>query len=157
LLREQVSIRDLRTIFETLADEAPRGKDVELLIEGVRRKLSRSITAKYKNDDGVLSVLSLSPHIEDVIANSLLQSEQGVQLVMDPRMAQTVISEIARAIENNPEIAANPVLLTPSSLRRHMRKLTERFIPQLAILSQNEISTDVKITSVGMVEVADAG
>ena len=80
-----------------------------------------------------------------------------MQLVMDPRMAQTVISEIARAIENNPEIAAQPVLLTPSSLRRHMRKLTERFIPQLEVLSQNEISTDVKITSVGLVEVADAG
>jgi flagellar biosynthesis protein FlhA len=156
LLREQVSIRDLRTIFETLADEGPRSKDVEVLIESVRRKLSRNITTKYKTDDGSLTVLSLSPHIEELISNSLLQTEQGVQLVMDPRMAQAIITEIARTIENTPEVAAQPVILTSPSIRRHLRKLLERFIPQVAVLSHNEVSLDVNVQSAAIVEVANA-
>jgi flagellar biosynthesis protein FlhA len=156
LLKEQVSIRDLRSIFETLADEAPRSKDVEVLIENVRRKLSRSITTKYKTDDGQLMVLSLSPHIEELISNSLLQTEQGVQLVMDPRMAQSIITEIARTIENTPEVAAQPVILTSPSIRRHLRKLLERFIPQVAVLSHNEVSLDVNVQAAAVVEVANA-
>ncbi len=156
LLREQVSIRDLRTIFETLADEGPRSKDVEVLTENVRRKLSRNITMKYRTDDGSLTVLSLSPHIEELISNSLLQTEQGVQLVMDPRMAQSIITEIARTIENTPEVAAQPVILTSPSIRRHLRKLLERFIPQVAVLSHNEVSLDVNVHSAAIVEVANA-
>ncbi|MCB0347223.1 MAG: flagellar biosynthesis protein FlhA [Bdellovibrionales bacterium] len=156
LLREQVSIRDLRTIFETLADEGPRSKDVEVLIENVRKRLSRNITMKYRTDDGSLTVLSLSPHIEELISNSLLQTEQGVQLVMDPRMAQSIITEIAKTIENTPEVAAQPVILTSPSIRRHLRKLLERFIPQVAVLSHNEVSLDVNVQSAAIVEVANA-
>ncbi len=156
LLKEQVSIRDLLTIFETLADDATRTKDPELLTESVRKSLARTITAKFRNDGERIAVITLEPQIEELIANSLLQTEQGVQLVMDPRSAQELINKIARAIEDHPEVAAQPVLLTSPTARRHIYKLTSRFIPQLAVLSHNELSPDAKVTAVGVVEMAHA-
>jgi flagellar biosynthesis protein FlhA len=156
LLREQVSIRDLLTIFETLADEATRSKDTEALTEAVRKNLARGITAKYTIDDGSIPIISLSPSIEELVANSLIQTEQGVQLVMDPRRAQRMISEIARTIERHPEIAGQPILLTSPTVRRHIRKLTERFIPQLVVLSHNELTPDANVSSLALVEMRDA-
>lgn len=157
LLREQVSIRDLLTIFETLADEAHRTKDPEILTEGVRRSLARGITSRYRSEDGSVSVLSLEPQLEELIANSLLQTEQGVQLVMDPRVAHQMIEGISRSIEYHPEIAGQPILLTSPTARRHIFKLTNRFIPQLVVLSHNELTADAHISSVGQVELANAG
>lgn len=157
LLREQVSIRDLLTIFETLADDAHRTKDADLLTESVRKALARGITSRYKNDDGRVPVLSLDPQLEELIANSLLQTEQGVQLVMDPRVAHAMIEGIATSIEHHPEIAGQPILLTSPTARRHIFKLTSRFIPQLVVLSHNELTSDANITAVGQVELANAG
>jgi flagellar biosynthesis protein FlhA len=156
LLKEQISIRDLLTIFETLADEAHRTKDPDVLTESVRKGLNRTITGKFRNDGDRIAVITLEPQIEELIANSLLQTEQGVQLVMDPRSAQDLINKIARAIEEHPEIAAQPVLLTSPTARRHIYKLTSRFIPQLAVLSHNELSPDAKVTAVGVVEMSHA-
>jgi flagellar biosynthesis protein FlhA len=157
LLKEQVSIRDLRTIFETLADEAHKTKDIEVLTEAVRKALSRSITAKYIGDDHSVPVMTLHPHIEELIANSLIQTEQGVQLVMDPQSAQKMITEIARTVEHHPEIAGQPILLTSPTARRHLYKLTSRFIPQLIVLSHNELTSDANVKSVGVVEMDHAG
>jgi flagellar biosynthesis protein FlhA len=157
LLREQVSIRDLLTIFETLADEAHRTKDTDSLTESARKALARGITARYKSDDGKVAVLSLNPQLEELVANSLLQTEQGVQLVMDPRLAHGMIEGIARSIETHPEIAGQPILLTSPTARRHLFKLAHRFIPQLVVLSHNELSADARINSVGTVELANAG
>ena len=157
LLKEQVSIRDLLTIFETLADEAHRTKDSELLTESVRKALARGITSRYRSDEGQVNVLSLDPRLEELIANSLLQTEQGVQLVMDPRIAHQMIEGIAQSIETHPEIAGQPILLTSPTARRHIFKLTSRFIPQLVVLSHNELTTDAHISSVGVVELANAG
>jgi flagellar biosynthesis protein FlhA len=157
LLREQVSIRDLLTIFETLADEAHRSKDPEILTEAVRKALARGITRKYMNEQGEIPVLTLEPRIEELLANSLLQTEAGVQLVMDPKQAQSLLTFISRGIEEHPEIAAQPILLTSSTARRHLYKLTSRFIPQLIVLSHNEISPDARIQSVGLVELSHAG
>lgn len=157
LLREQVSIRNLLTIFETLADEAPRNKDVEVLTEYVRRGLARGITAKYTTDQGNIPVMTLHPHIEELVANSLLQTEQGVQLVMDPNTAHGLINEIARTVENHPEVAGQPILLTSPTARRHIYKLTSRFIPQLVVLSHNELSSDADVQSVALVEMSHAG
>lgn len=156
LLKEQVSIRDLRTIFESLADEAVKTKDTELLTESVRKSLSRSITRKYTSDDGEIPVITLAPQIEELLSNSLLQTEQGVQLVMDPSSAQQVISGIADTIGTHPEIAGQPILLTSTNLRRHLYKITSRFIPQLIVLSHNELTPDANVSSVGIVEVANA-
>ena len=156
LLREQISIRDLRTIFEALADEATRTKDTEVLTEHVRKSLSRAITRKYMSDDGQVQVMTIGRHLEETISNSLLQTEQGVQLVMDPRAAQEMISHIAKTIEIHPEIAGQPILLTSPTARRHIYKLTSRFIPQLIVLSHSELTPDANIASVGQVEVAHA-
>jgi flagellar biosynthesis protein FlhA len=157
LLREQVSIRDLLTIFETLADEAHRTKDSEFLTESVRKGLARGITSRYKTEENRVPVLSLDPRLEELIANSLLQTEQGVQLVMDPRVAHSMIEGIASSIEQHPEIAAQPILLTSPTARRHIFKLTHRFIPQLVVLSHNELTSDAHISSVGTVELSHAG
>jgi len=157
LLKEQVSIRDLLTIFETLADEAQRTKDTEVLTEAVRKALARSISARYRNDEGRIQVLSLEPRLEELVANSLLQTEQGVQLVMDPRVASAMIEGIASSIERNPQIAGQPILLTSPTARRHLFKLTHRFIPQLVVLSHNELAPDTRVANVGVVELANAG
>jgi flagellar biosynthesis protein FlhA len=154
LLKEQVSIRDLLTIFETLADEATRQKDVEVLTESVRRALARSITAKYTTDTGNIPVITLHPHLEELIAGSLIQTEQGVQLVMDPQSASRMISEIARAVEGHPEIAGQPILLTSPTARRHVYKLTSRFIPQLVVLSHNELTADANVSAIATVQMA---
>lgn len=156
LLKEQVSIRDLLTIFETLADEAPRNKDIEILTENVRRALARSITAKYTTELGNIPVMTLHPVIEELIANSLLQTEQGVQLVMDPNTAHRLIGEIAKTVETHPEIAGQPILLTSPTSRRHLFKLTHRFIPQLVVLSHNELTSDAHVQSVALVELSHA-
>ncbi|MFP5518563.1 MAG: flagellar biosynthesis protein FlhA [Bdellovibrionia bacterium] len=157
LLKEQVSIRDLLTIFETLADEAPRQKDLEVLTEAVRKALARGITAKYTTDMGHIPVMTLHPHIEELISNSLLQTEQGVQLVMDPNTAHHLINNIAGAVEAHPEIAGQPILLTSPTSRRHIYKLTSRFIPQLVVLSHSELTSDANVQAVATVELSHAG
>lgn len=156
LLKEQVSIRDLLTIMETLGDDAQKTKDIEMLVEGVRKRLARSITRKYTNDEGIIPVLSLSPMVEETITNSLLQTENGIQLVMDPHTANRLIMELSRQIERNPDIASSPILLTSPTIRRHIHKLTSRFIPQLVVLSHNELTSDAQVSSVGTVEIAHA-
>jgi flagellar biosynthesis protein FlhA len=151
LLREQVSIRDLLTIFETLADEAARTKDLDLLTEAVRKQLSRAITSKYAGEEGAVNVMTFDGRLEELVASALLQTEQGVQLVMDPQSASKMISNIAQQIESHPEIASQPILLTSPTVRRHIFKLVSRFIPQLIVLSHNEITADVKVQSVASV------
>jgi flagellar biosynthesis protein FlhA len=156
LLKEQVSIRDVLTIFETLADEAVRTKDIDVLTEGVRKALARGITSKYTTDIGNIPVMTLHPNIEEMVANSLLQTEQGVQLVMDPQTASRLITNIAQTVENHPEIAGQPILLTSPTARRHLFKLMSRFIPQLVILSHNELTSDANVQSVATVELSHA-
>lgn len=157
LLREQISIRDLLTIFETLADEASKTKDIDVLTEAVRKNLARGITAKYAGEQGEVSVMTLHPRVEELIANSLLQTEQGIQLVMDPQTASVLITNIAHAVEEHPEIAGQPILLTSPTSRRHLFRLTSRFIPQLVVLSHNELTTDARVQSVATVELSHAG
>jgi flagellar biosynthesis protein FlhA len=157
LLREHVSIRDLLTIFETLADEGHKVKDTEMLTESVRRALARAITHKYANERGEVPVMTLAPRVEELVSNSLLQTEQGVQLVMDPRQAQGILTQISKTIEQHPEIAGQPILLTSPTARRHLFKLTHRFLPQVVVLSHNEISSDAQIQAVGLVEMGHAG
>lgn len=154
LLREQVSVRDLHTIFETLADEAGRTKDLDLLTESVRKQLSRSITSKYVSEDGAMTVLTLEPRLEELVSNALLQTEQGVQLVMDPQSASKMISNIAQQIESHPEIAGQPILLTSPTVRRHLFKLLSRFIPQLIVLSHSEVAPEAQVQSVASVGLA---
>ena len=91
-------------------------------------------------------------YVEELIANSLLQTEQGVQLVMDPQTAQVLITQIAKTVEYHPEIAGQPILLTSPTARRHLFKLTNRFIPQLIVLSHSELTSDANVRSVGTID-----
>ncbi len=157
LLKEQISIRDMLTIFEALADEASRTKDVEQLTESVRKRLARGITAKYMDDGGVIQVMTLSSNIEEEIIQSLIQTEQGIQLAMDAQRMQKIVLQIADMIEEHPEVASQPILLTSPTVRRHVFRITHKFIPQLVVLSHGEISTQAQVSSVGVVEVPYAG
>jgi flagellar biosynthesis protein FlhA len=157
LLKEGISIRDLRTIFETLSDEAQRSKDIEVLTESVRKNLARYITAKFINESGKIPVLTMHPKLEELIANSLIQTEQGIQMVMDPHIAQQIITDIAKTVEAHPEIAGQPLLMTSPTSRRHLYKLVSRFIPQLNVISHSEVTPDANIKSVATVELKYAG
>ena len=153
LLKEQVSIRDLLTIFETLGDEATKSKDTDTLTEAVRRRLNRGITAKYADDSGSIQVMTLSGNLEEEIIQSLMQTEQGIQLAMDPMRMQKIVLNIADMIESHPEIASQPILLTSPTVRRHVHRIVSKFIPQLVVLSHNEVSSQARVSSVGVVEV----
>ncbi len=152
LLKEQVSIRDLLTIFETLADEGARNKDTDVLTESVRKSLRRAITTKLKDDADRIHVINLSSNVEEIINQSLLQTEQGVQLALDPSYGHGLVNSIAEQIESHPEVAGQPILLTSPMTRRHIFKLVNRFIPQLVVLSHSELSLDVTVKTVGTVE-----
>lgn len=152
LLKEQVSIRDLLTIFETLADEGTRTKDTDYLTEAVRKAMGRTITTRLKDDSDTIHVINLGPDVEEIITQSLLQTEQGVQLALDPTYGHGLVKSISRKIETHPEVAGQPILLTSPMSRRHIFKLVNRFIPQLVVLSHSEISSDISVQTVGTVE-----
>lgn len=156
LLREQVSIRDFLTIFETLADEGVMTKDTDILTEAVRKALGRAITTKLKDEKDQLHVINLGAEVEEIINQSLLQTEQGVQLALDPSYGHGLVNSIAEKIETHPEVAGQPILLTSPMSRRHIFKLVHRFIPQLVVLSHSELSADVAINTVGTVEAIHA-
>lgn len=150
LLSERVSIRDLVTILETLADYSPVTRNVAALAESVRQALSRSICKQYQNEAGELIVFTLSPDIERSISESLVQTEQGTYLALEPNLAKNIIARIKKVTE---EIASTsyPIILCSASIRRYLRQLTESFIPSLAILSHNEIPVNTRVVSLGMV------
>ncbi len=153
LLREGVSIRDLRTILETIADWAPSTKAPERLIEHCRRALSRSITAKYVSGDGVLSLISLNPGLERTLTDALQHSDQGSYLALEPSVAQRLLSHLKSSAERFGQMGTSPVLLAPSMLRSALFSFTERFIPGFAVLSHQEISPSTKVQSLGVIAI----
>lgn len=155
LLREQVSIRDLRSILEVLADWAPNVKSPEKLAEFVRRKFARAITAKYTTPDGVLPLISLTPSLERMMAESLQQTDEGTFLAIEPGAAQVVINKLARSAEKFGEIGQTPVLLAPGHLRPAVFNFVERFAPGYAVLSHHEIASSTKVQSLGVLGIGD--
>lgn len=155
LLKENVSIRDLRTILEILADYGAMTKDPDVLTEFVRQGLGRYIVEQFKQDDDVLNLITLDRQIEEVIAESVQPAEQGGYLAIEPGVAQRILHNTRTAMEKFSQTGGMPVLLASPSVRRHVKKLTERFLPGLAVLSHNEIPPNIKIQSVGVVT-ADA-
>ncbi|NOY52958.1 MAG: flagellar biosynthesis protein FlhA [Deltaproteobacteria bacterium] len=153
LLSERISIRDLRTILETLADHAEYTKDTDLLTEYVRQKLGRSITRPYMDPAGELRVITLDQQVEDQISESITRHEQGTFLALDPVAAQKVISRIGKAMEKAASMNIEPVLLCSPGIRMVLRKMTERFLPDLVVLSHSEVSPNTKIQSVESVRI----
>ena len=153
LLKEGVSIRDMRTILETLADYASLTKDPDVLTEFVRQGLGRFIVDQYKLEDDTLCLITLDREIEDTIAEAIQPSDQGSFLAIEPNTAQQIITMIRSMAERFNVSGAQPVLLASPSIRRHVRKLIERFVPHMAVLSHNEIPQNVKIQSLGVVSI----
>ncbi|SHJ80844.1 flagellar biosynthesis protein FlhA [Malonomonas rubra DSM 5091] len=151
LLREQVSVRDLRTILETLADWAPVVQDPDQLTEHVRAILARSISNSYSPDGQVLEVMTFDRDVETRIQEALHSTEQGSYLALEPGFAQALINSLNKALQNL--AGATPVLLCTPTIRLHVKRLTERYLPSLAIISHNEIAPHLKVRSVGTVNV----
>jgi flagellar biosynthesis protein FlhA len=149
LLKESVSIRDLRTILETVADWAGTTQDTSILTEYVRHALCRTIS----NDlavEGVIPVVTLSKNADDTILNSVQHKESGSYLAIDPAVAQKILDSIGKVVTlfgGN----SHPTLLVSPQIRPHVRSLTERYYPALTILSHNEISPNLKVKSLGTV------
>lgn len=156
LLREQVSIRDLLTIFETLADYAPMTKNITHLTEYVRQGLARTIVKQYQGEDGQIRLISLDPRIENRISEAIQHTEKESYLSLEPQLAQRVLSRIREAMEEFLAANLQPIILCAPLIRPHIKKLTERFLPRLVVLSHNEIPESVTIQSQGMVEWSDA-
>jgi flagellar biosynthesis protein FlhA len=151
LLKEGVSIRDMRTILECLADYASLTKDPDVLTEFVRQGLGRFIVDQYKLEDDTLFLVTLDREVEDLIAEAIQPSDQGSYLAIEPSTAQNIIAVIRSMSDRFGSAGAQPLLLASPSIRRHVRKLIERFVPHMAVLSHNEIPQNVKIQSLGVV------
>jgi flagellar biosynthesis protein FlhA len=149
LLREKVSIRDLVTIFESLADFGVRTKDAVALTEATRGVLSRSITRPLLNEKGELAVISLSPVWEAKLKESLIKDESGAYLSLDSTSFQELVQAISESCQKL--TSAQWTLLCSSGVRHHLRKLIERFIPQLTVVSPNDIPPNLQIVSQGVV------
>ncbi len=152
LLGEGVSIRDLRTILETMADYAPMTQDTDVLTEYVRHALSRSISAAHVQADGTISVVTMDPAVEEIIQNSIQHREHGNFLALDPKVAQKILDSLSTLVSNFSG-GEQPVLLVIPQIRPHVRRLTERYFPSLAVLSHNEIAANMKIKSIGTVTI----
>jgi flagellar biosynthesis protein FlhA len=152
LLRERVSIRDLLTICETMADFATMSKDPDILTEYVRQRLARSIISSISDEEGKISVLTLAAQVEDVIRESIQKTEQGSFLAMEPNLGQTIIKAIEEQVNRVIEEGYQPVLICSPLIRRHLHHLIARFVPQAMVISHNEITPQAKIESLGTIE-----
>ncbi|MFV0436165.1 MAG: flagellar biosynthesis protein FlhA [Desulfopila sp.] len=149
LLKEGISIRDLRTILETMADWAPATQDTDVLTEYVRHALARTISNQLAID-GVIPLITLSKEVEDTIQTSVQHRETGSFLAINPQTAQKILDSIGRAIPLF-EGGNRPALLAAPQIRPHVRSLTERYYPALAVISHNEITPNLKVRSLGTV------
>lgn len=150
LLKEGVPIRDLETILETIADNQHTMKDVDITTEYVRQALKRTITRRFA-DGGQIRVLTLDTETENKIVSSVKKSEQGSYLAMDPVAIQQLVGALNEQIEKVKEIVPYPIVLTSPIVRIYFKKLIDQFIPNVTVLSFNEIDNSVQIQAVGNV------
>ena len=156
LLNEQIPIRDLLTILESLGDWAPITKDIDSLTEHVRQSLSRTITSLYQSPEGNLSIIALDQDVEKTISESIQKTEQGSYLAMGPDDAQNIMNSLAKMTERFSPINQQPIVLCSAQIRSHFKRFIDRFIPNLVVLSYNDIVSNAKINSLGTVGLLDA-
>ena len=154
LVKERVSIRDLVTVLETLADNVTMSKDPEVLTECVRQALSRVICKEYVNNEGIINVITLDPQIEQIISQSIQRTEMGSFLALDPNMGQNVLASVGREVAKLQEKGLQPIVLCAPQIRPALKKLTDRSFPTLVVLSWNEIAPKVNVNSVGQVSLS---
>ena len=153
LLQEGISIRDLITIFETLADYAPTTHDTDILTEYVRQSLKRAISNKYFANKDMTSVITLDPKVEQEIMNSVKQTEQGAYLALDPEYSAKIMESLQEQTSKLEELVHTPIIITSPIVRMYFKHLTMEQFKNLQVLSYNEIDSDVELQSVGMVTV----
>ena len=151
LLREQISIRDLKTILETLGDWAGTIKHPEKLAEIVRKRLARTITSKFVGQDGVLTLVSLNPQLERFLADAVQQTDEGSFLGLEPSIAQQLINRLNKSAEKFAEGGHQPLLLVSHHVRPAIAHFIERFAPGFVVLSHQEIAPNTKVQSLGVV------
>ncbi|MGY4689838.1 flagellar biosynthesis protein FlhA [Salibacterium sp. K-3] len=151
LLKEKISIRNLPTIFETLAEYGALTKDMTLVTEYVRQSLSRQITKQYSPAGEPLYVVTMSGQAEKKVADSVQQTEHGNFLAMNPDDSQALVESIGQEAERLSEMGQTPVLLCSPAVRMHIAQLIERFLPQVPVLSYNELEPNVEVQSTGVV------
>jgi len=158
LVLEQISIRDLLTIVETLADCATLTKDPELLTEYVRHKLSRSFISPYIDQDGLLKLITINQEVEDILHKGVQQADHGgTYLSIDPKIADSIITSIKDEAEKAMAKNIQPILVTSPTVRRHLKKMIEYFVPSLMVLSQSELLSDIGLQSIGEVNLSYGG
>jgi len=152
LLRERISIRNLMTIIETLVDYVSATKNVDILTGYVRQALARVITKQYEDAEGNINVMMISPEIEDMISRSVQHTEYESFASPDPNVIRQIVANVQSVVSVFAEKGLQPIILCSPGIRIHMRNILERFLPNLVVLSHNEISRDASIRSLGMVE-----
>ena len=152
LLREGVSIRDMMTILETLADYAPITRDIDMLTEYVRQALGRAISRTYIHEDNA-DVITLDPKLEQLIMDSVQKTEAGSYIAMDPAMSNRIVREAAAMTEKVAQSGKMPIVLASPVVRLYFKRLTDNSIPGLVVLSYNELDPALEVNSVGMVSV----
>lgn len=150
LLKENVSIRHMVTILESLADCAG-ASDIDTLTEMVRHSLARHICKPLTNEEGALRVLSIDPQLEQMLSQALQRTEGGVQLAIDPNSAQKLLEKIRQKVDEVVQHGLTPIILCGANLRLSIKRLTERVSPRLTVLSYKEVPTSVKLESVGLI------
>ena len=151
LLREQVSIRQLGRILETLGDYAPRSKDPILLTEYVRHSLARQICTRYRNADGELYVVAVDPALEDRIRAGFEHNERGLFIRMSPPAVEKTCQLIREQVDRLTAQNHTPIVLVSPQIRAALKQLTENHLPSLVVLSFNEVTRDTKIVTEGVV------
>ena len=156
LLREQVPIRDLLTILETLADWSPATKDLDILAEHVRHALARTITKMHLTPEGNIAAITLGHSLESAISEALQQTDHGSFLSLDPSVAQQMMNNLAASLEKMSSLNYQPVVMCSAQIRYHVKRLIDRFMPHIAVLSYDEILSKVEIQSLDMLELNHA-
>lgn len=151
LLSEGISIRDLITIFETLADHATTTRDTDVLTEYVRQSLKRAISNKYFPANEETSVVTLDPKIEQEIMGAVKQTEQGAYLTLDPERTRAIIEATEAEVSKLENLGKSAIVVTSPIVRMYYKKLTEEYLKDLIVVSYNEIESNVELQSVGMV------
>ena len=151
LLREGISIRDLLTIFETLADYASTSRDTDILTEYARQSLKRAISSKYFPARETTSVVTLDPAVEQEIMKSVKQTEQGAYLSLDPERTRAILKSVETEIKKMENMGRTPIVITSPIVRIYFKRLTEEYYRDLIVVSYNEIGSDAELQSVGMI------
>jgi flagellar biosynthesis protein FlhA len=150
LLRENVSIRDLGAVIEAVGDKARLTRDPAMLAEYARQALGRTIVAPYLDADATLHAIALDPGFEQELAEALVQTADGEFLAIDPARAQGLVQSCAVQVEHSLAGGGRPVLLCSARVRRHLRRLVEQRLPQLAVCSYNEVAPGVGVETVAV-------